>query len=114
MLLSTFRHIRGIGKKTELALWKKGITTWDKYLKLNGKQLSLFDDNGGNPVESSVRAYEEGNTGFFAQGLPSSEYYRIAVTYPNKTIFLDIHPTNPRRSKILRKTSRLVWRPKSD
>lgn len=93
MLLSTFRHIRGIGKKTESALWKKGITTWDKYLKLNGKQLSLFDDNGGNPVESSMRAYEEGNAGYFAHGLPRAEYYRIAVTYPKETIFLDIETT---------------------
>lgn len=93
MLLSTFRHIKGIGKKTESALWKKGITTWDKYLKLNGKQLSLFDDNGRNPIESSVKAYKEGNTGFFAHALPNCEYYRIAVTYPKETIFLDIETT---------------------
>jgi len=93
MLLSTFRHIKGIGKKTESAFWKKGITTWDKYLKLNGKQLSLFINEFRNPIESSFEAYEEGNSSFFAQGLPRTEYYRIALTYPTETLFLDIETT---------------------
>ncbi len=93
MLLSTFRHIRGIGKKTESYLWEKGITNWDKYLNLNGKQLSLFNDDFLNPIELSIQAYKDGNTGFFARDLPRAEYYRIAVTYPKETIFLDIETT---------------------
>jgi len=93
MLLSTFRHIKGIGKKTESYLWEKGITNWDKYLKLNGKQLSLFNDDFINPIESSIQAYEDGNTGFFAPDLPRTEYYRIALTYPKETLFLDIETT---------------------
>lgn len=93
MLLSTFRHIKGIGKKTESRLWENGITNWDKYLKLNGKQLCLCSDNVINPIESSLQAYEDGNTGFFAHNLPKTEYYRIALTYPKETLFLDIETT---------------------
>jgi len=93
MLLSTFQHIRGIGKKTELSLWEKGITDWGKYLKLNGKQFPLFKQDSINPVESSIKAYKEGNLAFFSNNLPKREYYRVALAYPEETLFLDIETT---------------------
>jgi uncharacterized protein YprB with RNaseH-like and TPR domain len=71
MLKSTFLHLQGVGKKTERALWQKGITTWDEYRCLVGKQLSIFDT-----AESD-----------------HADYYRIALTYPDETIFLDIETT---------------------
>lgn len=93
MLLSTFQHIKGIGKITELALWDKGITTWEKYIKNKGRQLSLFEKETITPLNESIKAYENGNLAFFANRLPRSEYYRIALTYPQDTIFLDIETT---------------------
>lgn len=93
MLLSTFQHIKGIGKITELALWDKGITTWEKYIKNNGHQLSLFEKKTITPLNESIKAYKNGNLAFFANRLPRSEYYRIALTYPQDTIFLDIETT---------------------
>jgi uncharacterized protein YprB with RNaseH-like and TPR domain len=93
MLLSTFQHIKGIGKKTELALWDKGITTWEKYLNKDKHQLSLFKNGCLTSLNASVEAYKEGNSVFFANRLPKSEYYRIALTYPLDTIFLDIETT---------------------
>lgn len=93
MLLSTFQHIKGIGKITELALWDKGITTWEKYIKNNGCQLSLFQKETITPLNESIKAYKNGNLAFFANRLPRSEYYRIALTYPQDTIFLDIETT---------------------
>jgi uncharacterized protein YprB with RNaseH-like and TPR domain/predicted nuclease with RNAse H fold/dephospho-CoA kinase len=93
MLLYTFQHIRGIGKKTELSLWEKGITDWGKYLKLNGKQLPLFKQDSINSVESSIKAYKEGNLAFFSNNLPKREYYRVALAYPEETLFLDIETT---------------------
>lgn len=93
MIQSTFQHIRGIGKKTEALLWKEGITDWHKYQKLNGNQLSLFKNNFINPIELSIKAYNEGNIDFFASTLPKTENYRIALTYPLETLFLDIETT---------------------
>lgn len=93
MLLATFQHIKGIGKITELALWDKGITTWEKYINNTGRQLSLFEKETITPLNESIKAYENGNLAFFANRLPRSEYYRIALTYPQDTIFLDIETT---------------------
>ena len=93
MLVSTFQHIRGIGKKTELSLWNKGITNWVKYVKRNGQQLSLFECNKTDPVKDSIRAYEIGDVSFFAQTFPKAQYYRVALAYPEKTLFLDIETT---------------------
>lgn len=93
MLLSTFQHIKGIGKKTELALWDKGITTWEKYLNKDEHQLFLFKNECFTSLNASVEAYKKGNLVFFANRLPKSEYYRIALTYPLDTIFLDIETT---------------------
>jgi hypothetical protein len=32
MLQNTFLHLPGIGKKTEHAIWEKGIRSWDDLL----------------------------------------------------------------------------------
>jgi uncharacterized protein YprB with RNaseH-like and TPR domain/predicted nuclease with RNAse H fold/dephospho-CoA kinase len=93
MLLNTFRHIKGIGKKSELSLWAKGITDWEKYLETNNTQLQLFAKSNKDPILSSIKAYKKGDIAFFAGILPSSEYYRIALTYPQETLFLDIETT---------------------
>jgi hypothetical protein len=31
MLLSTFQHLKGIGKKTERDLWRSGAVSWDDW-----------------------------------------------------------------------------------
>ena len=93
MLQSTFQHIRGIGKKTKLSLWNKGTTNWEKYIKRNGYQLSLFESDKSNPIKDSIKAYEIGDIGFFAQTFPKTQYYRVALTYPKETLFLDIETT---------------------
>ncbi len=93
MLVSTFQHIRGIGKKTELSLWKKGITNWEKYVKRNGQQFSLFESNKTDHIKDSIKAYEIGDVSFFSQTFPKAEYYRVALAYPERTLFLDIETT---------------------
>lgn len=93
MLVSTFQHIRGIGKKTESSLWNKGITNWEKYVKRNGDQLSLFENDKTDPVKDSIRAFDIGDVSFFAQTFPKAQYYRIALAYPEETLFLDIETT---------------------
>lgn len=93
MLKSTFVHIEGIGKKKELSLWKSGITTWEKYIVKYGVQLSLFKNEPASNISRSIDAYEKGDIDFFAKCFPKSDYYRIALEYPEEVIFLDIETT---------------------
>ena len=94
MLKSTFQHISGIGKKTEKALWEKGITTWEDYLSSKPRQLSLFEGIPDRTILSdSIRAYERGDMTFFAKSLPTSEYFRVLLEFPQEVLFLDIETT---------------------
>lgn len=96
MLAVTFQHLDGIGPKKERALWRAGIESWDAFESIRRVQRPLFRD-GEDPVylalESSRRALNEGSVDFFAERLPRQEHYRIAFTFPSKTIFLDIETT---------------------
>lgn len=94
MLKSTFQHLKGIGPKTERELWTKGITTWDSYVASLPKQLSLFSEITPNtPLNESITAYESGDMSFFFNSLKTSEYYRVALEFPEDVLFLDIETT---------------------
>jgi len=97
MLLSTFLHIKGIGVKTEKYLWRQGFTTWDQYFVVDSRS-KLF---GGKEWASSQlatlyeskKAYLQGDMKFFAERLPKAFNYRVALSYPEETLFLDIETT---------------------
>lgn len=94
MLKSTFQHIRGIGKKSEKNLWKKGIETWEIFLALQQKQPFLFKEIPDKHILSeSIQAYEKGDMTFFAKSLPTSDYYRALLDFPEDVLFLDIETT---------------------
>lgn len=94
MLKSTFQHLKGIGKKTERTLWRKGFTTWGRYVASFQKQLPLFsEDSIDTPLSESIAAYEGGDMFFFANTLPTAEYYRVALEFPQDVLFLDIETT---------------------
>lgn len=92
MLKSTFQHLRGVGKRREALLWLSGVTSWDKYGSTGQHWLS-GDFAGRKELAASFAALERGDVEFFARGLPHDEHYRIALEYPNETIFLDIETT---------------------
>lgn len=95
MLVHTFQHLKGISPKKELSLWYSGIISWEDLESRENRQLPLFKDNGWNnsSLYLSKKALEKGDTNYFARLLPSQEYYRIALTFPEKTLFLDIETT---------------------
>lgn len=98
MLRSTFIHLPGVGAKKEAALWKAGISSLDGLsLKraASNRQLQLFDaaQVDTDPIRASLTALENGDAKFFATLLPNSEHYRIALAYPQDTLFLDIETT---------------------
>lgn len=95
MLKSTFQHIKGVGKKTERALWRKGFTSWERYVSsFQKKQPSLFSKLSlDTRLSESIAAYESGDMSFFATTLPTAEYYRVALEFPKDVLFLDIETT---------------------
>ncbi len=94
MLKSTFLHLKGISKKKEKHLWAKGILSWKDYKSYFGEQLTIFDDDEtDHALSESETAYENSNIAFFGDLLPTSDYYRVALEYPEDVIFLDIETT---------------------
>lgn len=94
MLKSTFQHLKGISRKKERDLWAKGVVTWDDYKSLIGEQMTIFgDDETDHELSESEKAYNNENMEFFRDQLESSEYYRIALEYPEDVLFLDIETT---------------------
>lgn len=94
MLKSTFQHLKGVGKKSERALWQNGFTTWERYAASFPKQCCLFGPPISDcPLDESLAAYERGDMTFFAKTLPTAEYYRVALEFPQDVLFLDIETT---------------------
>lgn len=96
MLSRTFQHLKGFSPKKEQALWRSGIASWEDFELSRPKQLPLFkfiDELNDSLFYSSRKALEKEDTDFFAKLLPNQEYYRIALTFPEKTLFLDIETT---------------------
>jgi uncharacterized protein YprB with RNaseH-like and TPR domain/predicted nuclease with RNAse H fold/dephospho-CoA kinase len=97
MLISTFRHFKGIGAKTERDLWRAGVWSWQEFESRHAVQLSMFEiaseDAEVRQVWNSKEALEKEDADYFALSLPRQEHYRIALSFPLKTLFLDIETT---------------------
>lgn len=97
MLESTFIHLPGIGAKKERALWEQGIRTWDDLERASFHQPDLFRSREAGSVPAllaeSRAALARGDMDFFARRLPGREHYRIALTLPRSTAFLDVETT---------------------
>lgn len=93
MLQQTFQHIAGFSETKERELWKRHIFTWEDYNKTVSKQLSLFVDIEVDPVLESVSKLKNSDYNYFTERLPKHLHYRIANSFPERTIFLDIETT---------------------
>src|SRR5437899_17959 len=97
MLSYTFRHFKGIGAKTERDLWRSGIASWEQFASRHAVQLSMFSFDTESDeviqVRESVRAFASEDADYFARSLPKQEHYRIALSFPSQTMFLDIETT---------------------
>lgn len=100
MLLSTFRHLQGIGAKKEYELWRSGVVSWEDLESEQEIQLSITSTSnkpGSSLLYPSWKAFREEDAEFFAKKLPAQEHYRIASSFHTKTIFLDIETTGLNR-----------------
>ncbi len=97
MLKNTFIHLPGVGSTKERALWEHGILTWDDFERAYLPQPTFFSTEDGETAQgvltASRKALATGDMDFFAERLPKREHYRIALTQPEATYFLDIETT---------------------
>jgi len=97
MLKNTFIHLPGIGAKKERTFWEKGILTWEDFERNFSRQRSFFpieiDNTLWSALDDSRAALDRGDFDYFAERLPSNEHYRIALSEPASTVFLDIEST---------------------
>ncbi len=93
MLKQTFRHIPGIGLKTEQRIWSLGIESWDDFLKEENKGLALRQTKAVRDyLELSQEALPQ-NPNFFTDLLTVNQHWRLFPHYRQKTIYLDIETT---------------------
>ena len=100
MLERSFLHFVGIGPKKERAFWKAGKFSWDDIRSNSINQLHLFNGDLGDDsiLREFKNNYASGNANYFADKLSRREHYRIAMTYPSETMFLDIETTGLSRT----------------
>lgn len=94
MLKNTFQHIEGFGSIKEIDFWKSGVLSWDELIRRKTFQLDIFEGSHAKTIlESSIIAFEKRDADFFAKTLSPTEFYRIALTFPEDVMFLDIETT---------------------
>lgn len=93
LLESTFLHLKGISSTKEKSLWNAGIIKISQLKEQYfNREISLFGDNTHQTIETE-RALEQEDIIYFAEKLPSSELFRVALTYFKDVMFLDIETT---------------------
>src|SRR5438105_4391537 len=95
MLQLSFQIFKGISARRELELWSAGVRNWEMLEAIELPQRSLFDDAAGRTAAFSEikQALTAKDVGYFAKRLDRSEHYRIALTFPDDCLFLDIETT---------------------
>jgi uncharacterized protein len=92
----TFIHIPGVGKQTELDLWKGGIRNWDdadlfeKRFGLVGARLQQRLDEY---IPASRDAIKRKDAAFFERLSALGEAWRIFPEFADQCVYLDIETT---------------------
>ena len=96
LLRGFFKHLPGISASREAKLRSEGVQDWNDLLSRTPAQLDLFRRGASSlhcAVEESERALGLRDVNYFRKRLPRREYYRIAASFPERCIFLDIEST---------------------
>ena len=96
LIETSFQHLAGLGRGREKLLYNSKIYCWDDYLNHHNRQLALFN-NLASRIEHdllvSQEQFEARNANYIAATLPKTERYKIASSFPERTMFLDIETT---------------------
>ncbi len=92
MLERTFLHLPGIGARTEMRLWQRGIRSWEQ-LSRTGRDLPIPGARLPAVLDRAMRsraALEAGDHRFFAEYVPQKEHWRAFQAFPGRVAYLDI------------------------
>lgn len=98
-LYCSLQILEGVSAAKEQALWRAGIRNWDDFERYLAPQISLLDDDLDVPSHALIqlqacrKALAARDTQFFAERLDRSEHFRIALSFPEDCLFLDIETT---------------------
>jgi uncharacterized protein YprB with RNaseH-like and TPR domain/predicted nuclease with RNAse H fold len=96
MLKQTFIHIPGIGRQTELDLWKGGIRNWDdadRFEKRFGLLGARLQQRLDDYIPKSREAIREKNASFFVRLSTLGEAWRVFPEFADQCVYLDIETT---------------------
>jgi uncharacterized protein YprB with RNaseH-like and TPR domain/predicted nuclease with RNAse H fold len=96
MLQHTFIHIPGIGKQTELDLWKGGIHNWDdadRFEKRFGVVGARLQQKLDDYIPASRDAIRSKNAAFFERLSARGEAWRVFPEFADQCVYLDIETT---------------------
>jgi uncharacterized protein YprB with RNaseH-like and TPR domain/predicted nuclease with RNAse H fold len=96
MLQHTFVHIPGIGKQTELELWRHGIHNWDdasRFEKRFGAVGARLQQKLDEYIPLSREAIRRKDAAFFGRLSAIGEAWRLFPEFADRCIYLDIETT---------------------
>ncbi len=95
MLKQTFRHIQGIGAKTERRLWQAGVASWEQFLDSPppGSLPRWLQDEACFELERSLTALERRDAQYFITKLPHQLHWRLYPEFSERVAYLDIETT---------------------
>jgi uncharacterized protein YprB with RNaseH-like and TPR domain/predicted nuclease with RNAse H fold len=96
MLQSTFVHIPGIGRQTELELWENGIESWDdadRFEKRFGFAGIRLQEKLDHYIPRSREAVRRKDASFFSRLSVLGESWRMYPEFSERCLYLDIETT---------------------
>lgn len=93
MLTHTFRHIPGIGLKTEKKLWKAGFRSWEDLKKNHPPWLAPDKIATIREYLNESERHLANNPLYFYKLLNSNQHWRIFPHFRQNTVYLDIETT---------------------
>lgn len=92
LLRSTFCHVPGIGRESELSLWMQGCTDWTHFLEspADFSVGSADRDLVSDTLKKSEEALLSGKHQFFRAMLGSGEAWRAWPEFRDSCVYLDI------------------------
>ncbi len=96
MILSTFRHLKGIGPRREQSIWRAGIRTWEEAISEGSiENLARVIPSSLIPsfqaeLWSDYLAFQAGDIQALARRLAPIDHWRLLDSFPERALYLDI------------------------
>src|SRR5208337_705840 len=97
MLRNTFVHLPGIGLKTELSFWQKGIHSWESFSDEHAWSRAHLSPGKYKALRARLEIFRErlraNDPAYFADGLTPKLLWRLFADFRECAAYLDIETT---------------------